>query len=245
MTTVVPPQKNPSRKRVLRDYALIAGAIAAGVAVVALIASYTGGAPADADEVPVANDTVAAQEWADTTFGTFGAETHRGSGDALIAVPEGARAGILTARHTGDGEFSLTMRGDGERRTGEQPVFTTGDYQGTTVWGVHNSIRATQVQVVADGDWTLTIAPISGARELPATGDGLGDQVYLHRGTAGALTATHATADPFAVTLMTEDPFATTRLSTHTGPFERTVELDSMPMIVAVTSTGSWALTLH
>jgi len=245
MTTVVPPRKNPSRKRVLANYSIGAAAIAAGVAVIALIASLTGGARADAEAPPATGETVTAQEWADTTFGDFAAETHRGSGDALVAIPEGACAGILTSRHTGDGEFSLTMRGEGNQRTGEQPVMTTGDYQGTTLWGVHNPTPATQVQVIADGDWTLTIAPISGARDLPATGNGGGDQVFLYNGTDRALTATHEAVGPFTLTAATEDPLATATLTTHTGPFTGTTHIGSTPAVIAVTSTGAWSLALH
>jgi hypothetical protein len=242
--TVVPPRKNPSRKRVLTTYSIGAVALAAVVAVIALIASLTGGARAEADETPAASDT--AQEWANTTFGDFAAETHRGEGNALIPLPDGARAGLLTARHTGDGDFWLTLRGADNERTGEQPVVTTGDYQGTTVWGIHNNADATALQVTADGAWTITIAPINAAKDLPATGHGLGDAVFLHDGTARALTATHEGTGVFTVTSITEDPLATTALATHTGPFTGTAHIGSMPTVIAVTSTGgSWHLSLH
>jgi hypothetical protein len=232
---------------------LVAAISAASVAVLAAgiitFNATTGGELAEAEPLAAvagpSDQHWAAQAWAAETFGTFDAATHHGEGNALIALPEGARAGILTARHTGDGEFTMTMRGAGNQMTGEQPVMTTGDYQGTTVWGVHNATKATALQITADGEWTVTIAPMTGIRALPATGAGVGDGVFLYDGQLRALTATHDGTGRFGVTAFTEDPLATTHLLTQTGPFQGTAFVPTVPAIIAVQSEGAWSLQLH
>lgn len=184
-----------------------------------------------------------AQVWAMDAYGSFDAATHHGSGNALIELPEGARAGILTARHTGDGEFVMSMRGPGLEVTGDQPVTTSGDYQGTTAWGVHNTADAAYLHIFSEGDWTVTIAPMSAALVMPSTGDGQGDSVFLYDGSPRALNATHQGTGEFSVTGYTEDPLATVNILTHVGPYTGTIMLPSVPAVITVTSQGTWSVT--
>ncbi|AYG03605.1 hypothetical protein [Gryllotalpicola protaetiae] len=230
------------------------GALVAGIITVGVTA---GGEEAEAEPLPVpaaTNPIIAdpdgphestiwdAQVWAKDAFGEFNAVTHHGSGNALIELPEGAQAGVLTARNTGDGEFALTMRGPALEVTGDQPVMTTGAYQGTTVWGVHNTADAAYLQVISDGDWSVTIAPMSAARVMHSTGDGIGDTVFLWDGDARALNAAHHGNGEFAITGYTEDPIATVGITTHRGPYTGTIHLGSSPAVIAVTAVGSWTV---
>jgi len=249
--------RSAPRERGTRLVAWGTSAAVIAAAVVSPLAATAGADIADA-ETPqtVAAVTVApdgphqsevwdAQNWAAQTFGNFAAETHRGSGDALIPLPDDARAGLITARHTGDGEFILTMRGEHNQMTTDQPVVTSGDYQGTTAWGVHNTTEAVALQVIADGDWSITIAPMTAAGVMPATGHGIGDAVFLYDGTPGALTASHDTDGTFSVTAYTEDPHANARLFTHVGPYQGTTQLPAVPAVIAVSSAGTWSLATH
>lgn len=236
-------------------------AVGALVAGVITVGAYMGGSgPADAEPAapPAATNPIIqdpdgphestiwdAQVWAKDAYGTFDAATHHGSGDALIPLPDDARAGVLTARHTGDGEFVMTMRGPNLEMTGDQPVDTTGDYQGTTAWGVHNASEAGFLHISADGDWSVTIAPMSAARVMPGTGDGVGDAVFLYDGTPRALNATHDGTGPFSVTAYTEDPLATVSIVTHVGPYTGTVMLPSVPSVISITSQGAWSVAPH
>ena len=246
-------------RRGRRALALAAGATAVALVTAGIItfSATTGGTLAEADSLPVpaaTNPIIGdpdgphestiwpAQVWAKDAFGNFDAATHHGSGNALIELPEGAQAGILTARNTGDGEFVLTMRGPALEVTGDQPVMTTGDYQGTTVWGVHNTADAAYLQVISDGDWSVTIAPMSAARVMHSTGDGIGDTVFLWDGDIRALNATHHGNGEFAITGYTEDPIATVGITTHRGPYTGTIHLGSSPAVIAVTAVGSWTV---
>lgn len=239
--------------------------LAAGAAAVALLtagiitfSATAGGAAAEAE--PAAPPTAThpliadadgphesaiweAQVWAKEVYGDFNAATHHGSGNALIALPEGAEAGILTARHTGDGEFVMTMRGPGLEMTGDQPVATSGDYQGTTVWGVHSTADAGYLQIFADGDWSVTIAPMSAARVMHSAGIGVGDAVLLYDGDIRALRATNDDTGAFAIRGYTEDPLGTAGITTHTGPYTGTIHLGSSPALIVVTADGAWTVS--
>lgn len=137
------------------------------------------------------------------------------------------------------------MRGEHNQMIGEQPVHTAGDYQGTTVFGVHSTSEAAALQVNATGDWSITIAPMSGARSLPTSGAGIGDAVFLYDGDLRALTAVHEASGAFRVSAYTEDPHATAELFTHVGPYQGTTTVRTAPAVIAVQSTGGWSLLLH
>lgn len=236
---------------------IAAGALVAGVITVGVTA---GNEPAEAEPVatpaatshPLVQDTDGphestvwdAQVWAMETYGMFSAETHHGAGDTLITLPDGARAGLITATHDGDGAFELRLR-DANNATTEEPVLTSGAYRGTTAWGVHDNREATTLQVVADGDWSLTVSPMAGARVMPSTGNGQGDAVMLYDGTWRALNAVHNGAGTFEITGYTEDPLATVNILTHAGPYSGTVLLPSVPAVITITSEGTWQVVQH
>ncbi|GAA4169851.1 hypothetical protein [Gryllotalpicola koreensis] len=232
--------------------ALVAGSITVGL--------YFGHDPADAEPAtnpaavshPITPNTDGphestiwdAQVWAMQNFGNFNAETHHGEGDALITLPEGARAGLLTGRHTGDGAFELRLR-DANNAIVEEPVNTSGDYRGTTAWGVHDSREATTLQIVADGSWSITISPVAGAGVMPSTGNGQGDAVFLYDGTWRGVNAVHNGTGEFEVRGYTEDPLATVNILTHTGPYSGTALLPSVPAVITVSSEGTWQIVRH
>ncbi|WP_233200519.1 TM2 domain-containing protein [Cryobacterium sp. M15] len=188
------------------------------------------------EEAPV--DTV--QSWADETFGTFAVITQTGTGDNLVTLPAGATAGIVTATHDGARNFSASVLDASNASTGQLLVNTIGAYSGTTEYGFSSFGEDTTLQITADGNWSLTIAPISAAPELVASGTG--DGVYLFEGSGGKLTATHDGSRNFSIIEETGETFNMGLLVNEIGAYSGTVPLSSGPSAIVVSANGNWTL---
>ncbi|MDJ0337934.1 TM2 domain-containing protein [Cryobacterium sp. PH31-O1] len=183
-------------------------------------------------------DTV--QTWADDAFGTFEVVTQTGAGDNLITLPAGATAGIVTATHDGTRNFAISVLDASNTSTGQLLVNTIGAYSGTTQHGFNSFGEDTTLQITADGNWSLIIAPISAAPVLVASG--AGDGVYLFDGSAGKLTATHDGSRNFSIIEETDEAFSTGLLVNEIGAYSGTVPLSSGPSAIVVSADGSWTL---
>ncbi|GAB3127440.1 TM2 domain-containing protein [Glaciibacter psychrotolerans] len=186
---------------------------------------------------PKANAT---QAWADKTFGTFAPVTQTGTGDNLITLPAGATAGIVTATYDGSANFALSVLDASNASTGELLVNTIGAYSGTTVYGFNALGDGTTIQVMADGNWSLTLSPISAAPSL--AGAGAGDAVFLYNGKAGKLTATHDGSANFVVMEETGKAFNFGLLVNEIGAYSGTVPLSAGPSALSVKADGNWTL---
>ena len=198
----------------------------------------------DSDTEPVAEEpaeeTTTVQSWADDTFGTFDTVTQSGTGDNLITLPEGAKAGIVTATHDGGSNFVINGLDASNASTGDLLVNTIGAYSGISVYGFNSFTDATTLEVKADGNWTITITPISTAPALVASGTG--DGVYLFDGPAGKLTATHDGSSNFVVLEETGETFSVGLLVNEIGTYSGTVPLSSGPSVISVQADGNWTL---
>ena len=183
-------------------------------------------------------DTV--QSWADDAFGTFEVVSQTGSGDNLVTLPAGATAGIVTATHDGSSNFSISVLDAANASTGQLLVNTIGAYNGTTEYGFSSFGEDATLQITADGNWSLTIAPISAAPVLAASG--AGDGVFLYEGSAGKLTATHDGSSNFAIIEETDELFNMGLLVNEIGPYSGTVPLSSGPSAIVVSADGNWTL---
>lgn len=191
-------------------------------------------------ETPAAPAVAAGPAWADSKYGSFAPVTQTGSGDNIITLPAGATAGIVTATHNGSANFSISVIDASNQSTGELLVNTIGSYTGTTAYGFSAFGKGTSLQLTADGDWSVTIAPISAAPALAASGTG--DAVFLYDGKAGKLTATHSGTRNFVVIEETGKAFSMGLLVNTIGAYSGTVPLASGPSAIAVTADGAWTL---
>ena len=206
------------------------------------------GAPASSNS-PVSADTTPApakkpvatvQSWAETNYGTFALVTQTGKGDNIITLPAGAKAGIVTATHDGSSNFSLSVLGASNASTGQLLVNTIGAYKGTTAYGFNALGKGTTIQITADGNWTITISPISAAPAMVPSG--AGDVVFLYSGKAGKLTVTHDGSSNFTVSEETGEAFHDGLLINEIGPYSGTVPLSSGPSVIVVGADGNWTL---
>jgi hypothetical protein len=115
-----------------------------------LLRAVTGSPQADADE-------------------TF-APTAQAASDSVVPVPAGAKAGLVTATYTGEGNFSIEGL-DAQNQTSDLLVNTIGAYTGTTAFGFSFGKAPVNLKVTASGAWTVKIAPVSTGPTLtsPAT----------------------------------------------------------------------------
>lgn len=193
--------------------------------------------PTAPEPAPAANDP---RGWATEKFGEFSAVTETGAGDSLITLPAPGAAAIVTATHDGGSNFALSVLNAENESTGELLVNTIGSYQGTTLQGVNALSEGTQIQVTADGNWTLTIAPVSSAPEFTESGDT--DAVMLYSGPASALTATYAGESNFAILEETGKAFHFGLLVNEIGAYSGTVPLSKGPSVLSVTADAPWTL---
>lgn len=189
-----------------------------------------------------AEQALTPQAWADETFGTFTPATVTGTGDAVVPLPAGATAGIVTATHDGAANFAVQVLDAANQSTGELLVNTIGAYAGSTVFGLRAFGEGTTLQVSADGAWSITVAPLSAAPPLAPAG--AGDGVFLYDGPVGTLTATHDGDGNFAVSENTGAAFEFGLLINEIGPYSGTVPLSAGPSVVDVTANGGWTLTV-
>ena len=168
--------------------------------------------------------------------------TQAGKGDSVIALPAGSKAGIVTATHDGSANFSVSVIDAKNQPTGDLLVNTIGAFTGVTAWGM-NAIGADgkNLQISADGNWTIAINPIGTATELPATGTG--DAVYMYTGAAANFALTHAGASNFAVMQYTGG-FGNMPLRVNEiGAYRGTVPFTKGPSVVVIQADGAWTAT--
>ncbi|ANF30696.1 hypothetical protein A0130_02515 [Leifsonia xyli] len=177
----------------------------------------------------------------DKTFGTFAPVNQTGTGDSVIALPAGVKAGVVTASHQGSSNFVLTVLDASNQSTGDLLVNTIGNYAGVTAYGL-NGLGGTGVnlQVKADGAWNITISPISAAPELGLPGGATGDQVYKYNGAAGNWTFTNQGQSNFVVI---QYGGAMPNLAVNTiGAYSGKVPMFAGPTVITVKSDGAWTV---
>ncbi|TQL47156.1 TM2 domain-containing protein [Homoserinimonas aerilata] len=192
-----------------------------------------------AAEAPV-EETENVHSWADEAFGTFEPITQSGAGDNLVTLPEGATIGIVTATHDGARNFIINVLDAANGPTGDLLINTIGPYSGVTAFGFNTLSEGTTLEINADGNWSITISPISAAPALAASG--VGDAVYLFDGSSGKLTASHAGSRNFIVAEETGKAFSPGLLINDIGTYSGTVPLSSGPSVISVKADGGWTM---
>ena len=150
------------------------------------------------------------------------------------------KAGLVSATHDGSSNFALSVLDASNAPTGQLLVNTIGAYKGTTAYGFNALGTGTTIQVKADGNWTITISPVSTAPALVPSG--AGDGVFLYSGSASKLTATHDGSRNFNVIEETGKAFNFGLLINEIGAYSGTVPLSSGPSVIVVGANGTWTL---
>lgn len=252
----------PTKKPVWKRWWFIA---LAAVAAIVVLGNLAGGG--DEDEQPAARPTASAEpepadepdeepaeeEPADEepaeeeppanpfeeAYGTFEPVTVTGVGDGVVPVP--ATVGVVTASHDGSRNFAVTALDANNESTGDLLVNTIGAYAGTTAYGLSSFTDAANLQVMADGNWSITIVPIAAAPPMTLPAAGVGDAVLLYDGGAATWTITHDGSSNIAV-LAYGDWFPDLMVN-DIGPYNGTVPASAGPSVVTIKADGGWTIT--
>jgi len=174
----------------------------------------------------------------DEAYGTFTTVVKSGRGDAIIALPKGAKAGLVIATHKGSSNFQVSGLDAGNQSTIDGLVNEIGNYTGTTAYGLMDMGNApVKLKIVADGSWTIKIAPISSARVLPASISGKGDAVFKFEGDAADFAITHKGSSNFQVQQYGGDlNMGVNEIGNYSG----TVPFVAGPTVLVIGADGTW-----
>jgi hypothetical protein len=180
--------------------------------------------------------------WADSEYGTFEAVNVSGTGDSVVPLPAGAQGGLVTATHTGSSNFALQVIDAANAPTIDLLANTIGNYSGITAYGLNSALGepGTNIQVTADGPWTIGITPLSSAPALPESGSG--SAVFVYDGDAATKTLTHDGASNFSVVQYNTGMMSMNLLVNEIGPYQGAVPFVSGPSIVTILADGNWAI---
>ena len=196
---------------------------------------------------PLATQTPApanAGAWADGFGGLFTRVTVVGSGSQVVRLPVGALAGIVTMHHPSEGAFAVTSSTADGGPGPDLLARTEGPYDGVAVFGLERAggVRATALNVTAEGDWSLVIAPLSEAPVATFPVYGAGDTVLLRDGSAGEVHAAHAGGGLFEIRVITEIGPPAIPVFEPDGVFDGPVPLYGGFGAIVITAKGDWQL---
>jgi hypothetical protein len=222
----------------------IIGAAGASAALAALTATGVTetpapvASPADDDNADVIGSSTS-RDWANDTYGTFAATVDElGSGDATITLPVGATSAQVMVEHPGPGALKIQALNAQDQPASGMLVDVTGDYNGTTAYGLDGdtSDPAVTLKVTADGDWRVLVVPIHYALDLFDAGSG--DSVFLYGGPEETLAVTHDGTGTFVVLEHVGGEIHI--LVNEVGAFEGDVPISAGPSVISIVADGDW-----
>ena len=172
-------------------------------------------------------------------WGTFKAQTFSGSGDDVIELPAAVKAGFITAEYAGESNFVIWSLDTSLAQSGLL-VNTIGSYSGLSEFGFSYGSKKTKAfEVTAEGDWSITVRPISSAPKL--TSSGSGDGVFKYSGGVPLWKITHSGDSNFIVWQYCTSGRSNLVVNTI-GAYRGTVRGLSGTCVVAVSSEGAWTI---
>jgi hypothetical protein len=177
----------------------------------------------------------------DETYGSFSPISKNGRGDAIVKLPKGAAAGIVTFTHKGSSNVAASVLDSSNQPTGDLLVNEIGSYSGVTAFGLHDfGEDPTKIKITADGTWTIRIAPVSSAPALGKSVAGKGDKVFRYDGGGSDWAITHKGSSNFAVVQV--GGWMPNLAVNEIGNYRGVVPFVEGPSVVTVTADGRWSL---
>lgn len=177
------------------------------------------------------------------SYGSFAPLTASGKGPALLVLPDGVTSGLIKATHSGTSRFEVTCLSASGQETADYPVTASGNYEGTTVFGVARRDAAHQLLVEhSEGEsWTLTVSPVFTATPLQLPASGVGDHVFLYVGAADQWRMIHSGERTFYAFQFHAEGWLPA-LVIHYGPVDDFVQVNAGPSVITVESNGPWRI---
>lgn len=180
------------------------------------------------------------------TSGSFAPITASGKGPALLVLPAGITSGLIKATHGGGGLF-LVKALDSANKLTEIDIDELGAFDGTAPFGTNwasSGHPPHQLQVDADGDWTIILSPMFTALPLQLPASGSTSQVFLYSGPTDGLRVTSTGDDRFIV--REHRPLTTgwtvDSLVTSGGAYEGIIDAHEAPTLISVQASGPWMI---
>lgn len=204
-------------------------------------------------------------QYLEERYGVFEPFTLTGSGDEAVQLPEDVNAGMLTISHDPEVEIIIQSWTTEHRTRGwayRNRPDSDGLSGGVSVFGVDEFERLrlardspiplpmAVLDVTADGDWEITVSPVSEAPMLDGPVSGNTHAVYLLDGSPGTLRATHEGDGNFIVFGFFESLAGGERLVDDSlifntvGPSEGEWEMRDDTVIVHIDAADEWTLEL-
>jgi hypothetical protein len=176
----------------------------------------------------------------DRKWGTFTTVTLNGQGTDVVELSKSVTAGFLKVTHDGESNFIVRSLKSG-LSTHEYLVNEIGQYEGSVVFGMGWSKSKTiGFEVEADGDWSITILPMSKAPTLKSSGEGTGvfkttvktrkSVRFSHTGSSNFIVRQYCTTG------------STQFLVNEIGAWSGRKVMASGTCIVEVVADGSWTI---
>jgi len=167
---------------------------------------------------------------------TFNPVVIEGRGDDIIDVPVvTGTAVVATFTHRGSSNFSVVSFDSSGGRIALL-VNEIGEYNGTVP--LNFSSPPAELEISADGAWTVTISDVRDQPRYDGAASGSGDQVLLITVDAGRLAATHDGRSNFAVLSWGD---RRTLMINEIGAYSGTVRLPDA-IALEIKADGNWTL---
>lgn len=171
-------------------------------------------------------------------------QKYSGEGDQVVRIGATKKPGIIRFTHDGESNFIVeTINSRGKKD--DLLVNEIGPYDGTVLYNAYSGNGTVALSIKADGAWTATFKPLTGARcWCSATLRGTGDQVLKLTPTKGLRTmrATHTGESNFIVQGYTRIGSYPELLINEIGTYKGKVLLPTSTRLVTVKADGSWTL---
>ncbi|WP_281654966.1 hypothetical protein [Eggerthella sinensis] len=165
--------------------------------------------------------------------------TVSGSGADVVEIPSSLAVCLVEAQHDGGRNFSVWSL-DSNMENVDLLVNTIGAYSGTTTTGMGRG-TAQYLEIEADGDWTVTMSPISEAHQLENGEQRLGDDVvFLDASNAKKLDIVNDGESNFSIWAFTSSK--KDLLVNEIGSYSGTVANKGYSLLV-VNSEGTWSIS--
>lgn len=165
--------------------------------------------------------------------------TINGAGADVVEVPENLAVCLVSAQHSGGRNFSIWSL-DANMENVDLLVNTIGAYSGTTTTGLGRG-TAKFLEIEGDGEWTVTMSPMSEAHQLENGEQRFGDDVvFLNATDAKKLSITNDGESNFSIWAFGSSK--SDLLVNEIGSYSGTVANKGYSLLV-VNSEGTWSVT--
>lgn len=173
-------------------------------------------------------------------LGSFETKTESGTGDSVVDLPVAGTPCLISISHDGGSNFAIwSVNSSGENV--DLLVNTIGSYSGTvTNYGKHT--ESAMLSIKADGNWTITIAPLSSMQPLENGATYTGDDVrYIDTTTLTKITIENTGDSNFTVRGIGIS--SAKLLVNEIGSYSGTVIWNENQSFLIVGSNGNWSVS--